>query len=145
MSIFDATYQRMKRVTVQAVCLVMVTFIALGGAWVPSAQAVGSDEAAAVINERASNELDRTLGAGTSDQLEGTVDGAIGNVKRSIGQVGDNLDLDKAASQLDGAADQLKGKIKRDVGRAKSAAAEAGDDIEDTSEGIVESIKDLFD
>lgn len=144
----DMFFQRLKRFSAHVVCLAIVTVTVVGGAWVPNAQAanvqtLGSEDAAAIVNDRAATELDRTLGAGTSDQLEGLVDSTAGKVKRDIGRIGG--DLDKAVNQIDGATDQLKGKVERDIGRAKSAADDASNDIEDVGEGIVESIKNFFD
>lgn len=130
---------------VRAFCLALVTIAVWGGAVVPAVNAVGSQEAAAVVNDRAAAELDRVAGAGTSDKLEGAVDSAVGKTKRGIGEAKDSLDLDSATDKLDGATDELKGSLKRDVGRAKDAADDLGDDIEESTNGIVDSIKDLFD
>jgi uncharacterized protein YjbJ (UPF0337 family) len=127
----------LKKIAVQAACLMMVTITVWGVAWIPNATAasVGSEKAAAVMNERAAAELDRVSGAGTSDQLEGTVQKTVGKTKRGLSQ---------AADRLDGSADELKGQMKRDIGRAKGAAANAGDEVEDTTKGVVESVKDFF-
>ncbi|MGC1309213.1 MAG: hypothetical protein WA885_18480 [Phormidesmis sp.] len=143
MVFFNQCRLRLQRMAVQAVCLLMVALSVWGGAWVPAAAAVGSQEAADVMNARAAAELDRVAGAGTSDQVSGTVDSTVGKAKRAVGGMDDGLD--SATKRLDGATDQVQGKVKRDVGRAKSKASEVGDDLEDTSEGIVESIKDFFD
>lgn len=130
---------------VRAFCLALVTIAVWSGAVVPTANAVGSKEAAAVVNDRAAAELDRVAGAGTSDELEGAVDSAVGKTKRGIGQAKDSLDIDSATDKLDGATDELQGKLKRDVGRAKGAADDLGDDLEESTNGIIDSIKDLFD
>jgi len=127
----------------------MVTVIAIGGVWSPTAMAVGSQKAADVVNERAAAELDRVSGAGTSDKLGGTVQETVGKAKRGAANLTDGFDnslgdkLDSAANKLDGATDEVAGKVKRDVGKAKGAAANAADDVEETSKGFVESVKDF--
>ncbi len=139
---------RLRQAAIRIVCLLMVTVAVWGGAWSPNAIAVGSEAAGAVVNERAAAELDRMSGAGTSDQLEGAVQGAVGNIKRGAANLSDKVngpDLDSAGNRLDGATDELAGKVKRDVGRAKSAADDLGNDAEDKAEGFVESVKGFFD
>lgn len=135
----------LRQFAVRAVSFVMVALLAWSGPLVTSASAVGSGSAAEVVSDRAATELDRTAGVGTSDQLEGAVDSVVGKAKRGVGRIGDEINGDGTLDRVEGATDQLKGKIKRDVGRAKSAAADAGEDIEDSANGIVDSIKDLFD
>ncbi|MEL6605235.1 MAG: CsbD family protein [Cyanobacteria bacterium J06614_10] len=135
----------LRRLAVRAACFVMVALLAWSGPLVPSANAVGSESAAEVVNSRAAAELDRVAGAGTSDQVEGAVDSVVGKAKRGIGRVSDEVSGDGTLKRVEGAADQLEGKVKRGVGQAKSAAADAGEDIEDSANGIVDSIKDLFD
>jgi uncharacterized protein YjbJ (UPF0337 family) len=142
----------LKKLAVRAACLVLVTVAVWGVAWIPPAMAatVGSEKAAAVMNERAAAELDRVSGPGTSDQLEGAVQKTVGKTKRGISRVtgnsGDSLGgkLNNVADRLEGSADELKGQMKRDIGRAKGAAADAGDEVEDTTKGVVESVKDFF-
>ncbi len=135
--------QRLRRLAVRAVCLVMVSMAVWSGAWVPGAMAVGSQKAGEVMNARAAAELDRMAGEGTSDQLEGAVQETTGKMKRGVGEA--TGQFRGTTDQAEGAADQLKGSIKRDVGKAKGAAADAGDDIQDKADGVVESIKDFFD
>lgn len=144
MTALKKSIAKLKQLAVYAACLAILVSGVWGSVWVSDAHAVGSEKAGEIMNERAARELDRVAGEGTSDRLEGAVDGAVGTVKRSASEIGD-LDVDQAARKLDGAADELKGKVKRDVGRAKAAAADAGEELEDTSEGIVESIKEFFD
>jgi uncharacterized protein YjbJ (UPF0337 family) len=122
-----------RRFFAYAICLIMVGVAAWGGMVMPSAIAagVGSQSAADVVNSRAAAELDRVSGAGTSDKLEGAAQETAGKVKRGINGV-------------NGSADQVEGKVKRDVGRAKGAAADAGEDIKEGANGMVESIKDFF-
>ena len=144
MALLSRGLSKLAKLAAITVCFTALMLGTLSSVWVPNAYAVGSERAGEIMNERAARELDRVAGEGTSDQLEGAVDGAIGSVKRSVSEVGD-LDVDQAARKLDGATDELKGKVKRDIGRAKAATSEVGDDIEDASEGIVESIKEFFD
>ena len=147
---FNQYSQKLKALAVRALCLVMVAVAVWGGAWVPSAAAVGSEEAGAVMNERAAAELDRMSGEGTSDQLKGTMQDTVGKTKRGVARVTDGLDdslggrVDNATDRMGGAADELKGKVNRGIGRAKGAAADANDEAEDKAEGVVESIKDFF-
>ncbi len=145
---FSLRLRQVKQMASRLACLLMVTVAVWSGAWLPnaatSAMAVGSEAAGAVVNERAAAELDRMAGAGTSDKLEGAVQGAVGKAKRAAADIGD-VDVDSLGNKLDGATDELAGKVKRDVGRTKSAAADAGDDVEESAEGFVESIKDFFD
>ncbi len=151
-------YPSFKKMLVKAVCLMMVTVAVWGGLWIPGAMAAGSQKAADVMNERAAAELDRVSGAGTSDQLEGTVQKTVGKAKRGMGRMADDVEdasnkdagsklgnkLNNAADRLDGSANELKGQMKRDIGRAKAAAADVGDDVEDKTQGVVQSIKDFF-
>lgn len=147
---FDHYRRLLKRLAVRAVCLAMVAVAVWGGAWMPSAIAVGSQAAGEVVNERAAAELDRMSGAGTSDQLEGAAQKTVGKVKRGVGEVTGRTDdslsgkFDSASQKAEGATDEFAGKVKRGVGQAKGAAAEAGDDLEDGANGVVESIKDFF-
>ncbi|EDX84566.1 hypothetical protein S7335_2263 [Synechococcus sp. PCC 7335] len=143
MVVLDQRLNALRQWFFRAACLVMVT-IAIFGSSVASAYAVGSQAAADVVNERAAAELDRVAGAGASDQVEGAVDSAVGTIKRGVGATKDSLDMDSAANKIDGATDQLEGKVKRDIGRTKGAAADAADDVEDATGGVVESIKDFF-
>lgn len=147
---FNQYCQKVKQLALRAACIVMVTVIMLSGAWTPSAMAVGSEKAAAVVNDRAAAELDRVSGAGTSERLEGAAQSTIGKAKRGTAELTDGISnsvgdkLDRAENKLEGATDELSGKIKRDVGRAKGAAADTAADAKGNAKGVVESIKDLF-
>ena len=144
MSVFQEYRQQFKRLATRAVCLLWVVIALWGTAWVPQANAdsvgVGSQRAAEIMRERAANELDRMAGEGASDFIEGSAEGSIGKVKRSLGKLTDDVD-----TSLDGATDQLKGKVKRDVGRLKGKAADRGSDLEDATEDAVDSVKDFLD
>ena len=116
MTKFDQYRHLLTRFAVRVVCLVMVAATVWGG-WVSSAQAVGSERAAEIMQERAAAELDRMAGDKSA--------------------LNSNLDLDEAGRKV-------KGKVKQDVRRTKSKAAELGDDVEDAADSVVESVKDLL-
>ena len=112
MSVFQEYRRQFNRLATRAVCLLWVAIALWCTAWVPQAAAdsvgVGSPRAAEIMRERAANELNRTTGEGASDFIEGSVEGSVGKVKRSLGQLTDDVD-----TSLDGATEQLKGKVKR--------------------------------
>ena len=143
MAVLNRRSNALKQWLFRAACVLMVT-VAVLSASVSQAYAVGSQAAADVVNERAAAELDRVAGDGAANQVEGAVDGAVGTVKRGVGATKDALDIDSSADKVDGATDQLKGKVKRDIGQTQGAAAEAADDVEDTADGVFDSIKDFF-
>lgn len=122
--------QRIRAWAFRCVCLLAVTLTVWAGAGIPSAQAdsvgVGSEKAADIMRDRAASELDRMAGEGTSDQLEGAVQGSVGKA-------------------TDNTVDQAKGKVKRDIGRLKGAAADAEDSLEDAAKGAANAVKDLLD
>ncbi|MFE4106983.1 CsbD family protein [Almyronema epifaneia] len=97
--------------------------------------APGSQAAAEVVQDRAKREADRMLGAGTSNKVEGAIEGTVGKAKRQANDFG---------TQVEGAAEQAEGKVKRDVGRAKSTAETATDKAGDAGESLIDSIKDFF-
>ena len=136
---FNRCYQQFKRVAIRAVCLLMVTAVVWSGGWVGSANAVGSSDAAGVMQDRAASEVDRTVGSGTVDQLEGAARQAKGKVQRNFGDATDDL-----GTRIEGAGSELKGKVQRDVGRTKSKASDVGDDLEDAADSVVDSVKDFF-
>lgn len=139
-------FRQAKQLALRAACLLMMIVAVWSSTFTTPAYAAGSTKAADIINERAATELDSVVGAGTSDQLEGAVEGVVGKAKRGIGRVsGDLNDLDAVGKRLDGAADEIEGKVKRDIGRTKSAVDDIGDDLEDEADGFVESLKSLFD
>lgn len=139
----------------QLACLLLLTVATWGSAYVPTAVAdsvgVGSQKAADIMQERAANELDRMAGKGSSDRVEGALEGAAGKAQRGIGRAKGELNdglgdqLESAADRVEGAANQLKGKLKRDTGRVKGKVSDLGDDIEEAAENAVDSIKETFD
>ena len=136
---FNRRYQQFKRIAVRAVCLMMVTALVWSGSWVGSANAVGSEKAGEIVQDRAATELDRTVGSGTADRIEGAARQAKGKVQRNFGDTTDDL-----GNRVEGAGSELKGKVQRDVGRAKSGASDMGDDLEDAADSVVDSVKDFF-
>lgn len=136
---FNRCYRQFKRVAIRAVCLLMVTAVVWSGGWVSSANAVGSERAAEIMQDRAASELNRVAGSGTADRLEGAARETKGKVKRNLGDAADDL-----GTSLDGASSELKGKVQRDVGKAKSKASNVGDDLEDAADSVVDSVKDFF-
>ncbi|MGB3767314.1 MAG: hypothetical protein WA947_12205 [Phormidesmis sp.] len=135
MAKFNQYRHQLKRFVVQAVCLLMVAATVWGGGWVPSANAVGSEKAAEIMQDRAAAELDRMGGEKSDDVLK--------EAARSTARTGGTSTFD-ADSDLDEAGQKLKSDAKRNVRKAKSKAAELGDDVGDAADNIVDSVKDLF-
>jgi uncharacterized protein YjbJ (UPF0337 family) len=98
--------------------------------------ALAGREAANVVQDRAEQELDRVAGSGTANQIKGRAEEDLGRVQRQI---------DQTASQVEGATKQVKGRAQRDIGRTQEAAEDATDAIEDSSQGLMRSVRDLFD
>ncbi len=98
--------------------------------------------------------LQPTVAIGLKHQVEGAVDQGVGKVQQKVGQT---------TAQAEGLAREAKGKAKRDIGRVESAAEslgnsaedmakdsrnslnDIGDKVDETANGIAESIKDFFD
>lgn len=120
---------------VKGICLGLLAMVLLNGIVVSDAIAMPNG-AADIAMSNAADELDRVVGEGTSDQIEGKVQSDIGTVERNVGKV---------TGQVEGAAKQVKGKVKSDIGRTQSATEDARDSAEDTAEGFIDSVKDLFD
>lgn len=139
MTNFNRYRDQLKRFVVRAACLLMIAATVWGGGWVPSANAVGSEKAAEIMQDRAGAELDRMAGEKSDDVRK--------EAARNTAKTG-GTDAFNADSDLDEAGRKLKGNVKRDVrkatSKAKSKAADIGDDIEDTADSLVDSVKDLF-
>lgn len=135
MANFNQYRHQLKRFAVKAVCLIMVAVAVWGSGWVPSANAVGSEKAAEIMQGRAAAELDRMAGEKSDDVFK--------EAARNTAKTG-GTDAFNAGSDLDEAGRKLKGSAKRDVRKAKSKAADIGDDIEDAAGNVVDSVKDLF-
>ena len=108
-------------------CLAIVPF---GGGAIAAPESAASIEMA-----RAADQLDEMVGEGTSDQLQGKVQQDIGTVKREVGKV---------AGQVEGATDQVKGRAKEDIGRIEAVADNAEGTVEEVAEGLLDSIKGVF-
>lgn len=93
------------------------------------------NSAASIEMARAADQLDKMVGEGTSDQIQGKAQTDIGTVKREIGKV---------TGQVEGATDQIEGRAQEDIGQLKGAIDEAVDTSEDVAEGLIDSIKDVF-
>ena len=90
------------------------------------------------INANAATIQDLNLAVtaeGISDQIEGKAQEDIGTVQRNLGKV---------TGQTEGAIKQAKGKAKQDIGTVKNKLDNAADNVEDTSEGLIDTVKDLF-
>lgn len=87
-------------------------------------------------DSKAKSDLDTTVGAGTSNKLEGAVQGAAGEVQSRVGNT---------QNRAEGVAKKLDGKAKRDVGRVQGTASDIGSEVQDAAEGITDSVKGLLD
>ncbi len=144
MTLFQKYRQQFKRFAMRTVCLLWVAIALWGTVWVPQAAAdsvgVGSEKAAAILRERAANELDRMAGGDNKAFVESAADGSMGKTKSGIGRL-----VDDADASLDAAGNQLEGKTKRGLGQLKGKAEGIGSDIGDAAEDAVDAVKDLFD
>ncbi len=132
---FNQYRRQFKRFVVKAVCLVMVAATVWGGGWVSSANAVGSEKAAEIMQDRAAAELDRMAGEKSDDVFK--------EAARSTAKNG-GTDAFNSGSDLDEAGRKLKGNVKQDARKAKSKAADIGEGIEEAAGNVVDSVKDLF-
>ncbi len=76
---------------------------------------------------------------GISNQLEGKVQKDIGTKRRAVGDL-----LDNPTEEAKGALTQAKGKAKQDIGTTQNKLDDAQDAVKDTSESLIDSVKDLF-
>ncbi|MEB3213732.1 MAG: CsbD family protein [Leptolyngbyaceae bacterium] len=81
------------------------------------------------------NAIDRVVGEGTVNQVQGKAQETVGDVKRTVG---------KATGQTEGVADQVQGRAKQGVGRAERAIDDASEAVEDKADKLVDSVKDFF-
>lgn len=72
---------------------------------------------------------------GIGNKIEGKVEKDIGTVERNFGKV---------TGQTEGALKQAKGKAKQDIGTTQNKLDEAGNKVENTSESLIDSVKDFF-
>ncbi|MGB7414596.1 MAG: CsbD family protein [Thermosynechococcaceae cyanobacterium] len=86
-------------------------------------------------DRKAKSDLDSTVGAGTSNKLEGAVQEATGTVQSKIGN---------AQNRAEGTAKKLDGRAKRDVGQVQGTAEDIGSEVQDAAKGITDSVKGLL-
>lgn len=79
--------------------------------------------------------LDRVVGAGTSNQIEGKVNQAIGNTQEELGNT---------KGRVEGSAKQLKGQTQENIGKAQNTVEKAAYEAQDKSENLIESVKSFF-
>lgn len=121
--------------------LFLVAMMATASVSMPSgntAIAVPTQPMAALFGKadsKAKSDLDRTVGAGTSRQLEGAAQQATGTVQRQFGNV---------RNQAEGTANKLEGRAKQDLGRVEGTAQDIGSEVQDAAEGITDSVKGLL-
>lgn len=87
------------------------------------------------IEQKAKNDLNTVLGAGTSDKVEGQIEQALGNIEQNLGEV---------TGQTKGVVKQVKGRAKQDIGRTKDAVEDVASEVENTTESAVDMIRDFF-
>ena len=73
---------------------------------------------------------------GVANQIEGKMEQGVGTAKRNLGKV---------TGQTEGALEQAKGQVKEGIGTAENKLDDAQDNVEDTSESLIDSVKDFFD
>ncbi|MEM7772425.1 MAG: CsbD family protein [Cyanobacteria bacterium P01_A01_bin.37] len=125
---------RIKATFLRSVCCALIAACMLMGS-LPSAAIAAPTDSADIALSRAGNELERVVGEGTINTVQGRAQEDLGKVERSLGKV---------TGQAEGTADQLKGRAQRDIGRTQQAIDEAGDTAEETADNLVDSVKDFF-
>ena len=124
-----------------AFCVCLASLLLFSSLAIVNAQpAAAGNKAADVMQNRAEQELDRVAGAGTSEQIKGRAEADLGRVQRQVGQM-----TDDTTGRLEGAAKQVQGRATKDIGRTQSAAEDAANQVENATEGFVDSVKDFFD
>ncbi|NJO41847.1 MAG: CsbD family protein [Cyanobacteria bacterium CRU_2_1] len=83
----------------------------------------------------AASELDRIVGEGTSDRLEGQAEQAVGSTQRQFGKV---------SGQVEGTTKQAEGKVKEGVGQTKNAFEQASEKVQEQTENAIDAVKNLF-
>lgn len=82
-----------------------------------------------------SNVVDNVFGSGTTDQIKGKAEQDIGTVQKNIGDV---------KGQAKGTLKEIKGRSQQDIGKVKNRLDEAGSDVEDASENLLDAAKNLL-
>lgn len=122
-----------QKLTKSFVLLLVFTVLWTGIAinFIAPAQATTKDNLIAME----SNPVDKVLGEGTTDKIEGKAEQDLGTVQKKVGDIKEN-------SQ--GTIKQIKGRAKQDIGEVKSRLDEAGSDLEDASESTLDAVKSFF-
>lgn len=96
--------------------------------------------------KRGAADIGDALGADTlGTKVDGATDELAGKAKRVGAKIGDALSADESVTdKMGGTADELAGKAKQGIGSAKSTAADIGDDVEDSADGFLQSVRDFF-
>lgn len=136
--------RRLRTVGVMAICCCFLVWLGIALIFIPVAsaaplnnqpQSIASSNPIQDLGQKTKDTLDQTMGSGTSEQIEGQIEEATGTVQRKAGEI---------TGQAEGAMKQVKGKAKQDLGKVKGTAEEAGSQLQETSEGVVEKVKDFF-
>jgi uncharacterized protein YjbJ (UPF0337 family) len=101
----------------------------------PAMIALDSSHPLSDVEDKAQRDLDRVFGSGTSNKIEGAAEETFGRAKRQV---------DGTVNQADGASRQIEGRAKRDIGRTQSSAEKLGEDLKESTENAVDSVRDLF-
>lgn len=123
-----------------SLCLYLTALLLSSSLVIGNVQPAFADvKMAGAMQNRAEQKLDKADGAGTAKQIKGRAEADLGRVQRKVGEVTDDV-----SSQVEGATKQIQGRANEDIGRAQSAAESAADQIEDTGESLIDSVKDFF-
>ena len=98
-------------------------------------QLISQANVAEDIDQQVKKSIDKTMGAGTSEKIEGQIEQTTGTVQRKTGEV---------TGQVEGAIKEAKGKAKKDIGKVKDTSEEIGSELQETSEGILDKVQDFF-
>ena len=81
------------------------------------------------------NLLDKVVGEGTSNQIEGKVDKAVGKTQQELGNI---------EGQTKGLVKQAKGKVEENIGKVQNTLEKSTAEAQDTYENIVDNIQSFF-
>ncbi len=76
---------------------------------------------------------------GVGNQIEGKIQKDIGTKRRAMGEITDN-----PSEEAKGALSQVKGKAKQDIGTTQNKLDNAKNKVENESENLVDSVKNIF-
>ena len=97
----------------------------------PQFMALFGSSRAEQLDDMAKTDIDKTFGAGTSNQVEGAVKQAQGKAQR---------DIQSTKSSLKSAP----GKAKQDIGRTQSAVGNLEQNVESAAEDAQDAVKGFF-